>query len=47
LTFERDGREATVGCSADWPARKRVAAGVRMTRVERAGWWARAEMMTA
>src|ERR1700733_9634684 len=34
-TLGRDARESTVGCSGDWPARKRVADLVRMTRIER------------
>jgi hypothetical protein len=34
-TFGSEASEATVGCSGDWPARKRAADWVRMTRIER------------
>jgi hypothetical protein len=35
-----------VGCSGDWPARKRAADLVRMTRIERLGWFASEEIMS-
>ena len=35
-----------MGCSGDWPARKRAADLVRMTRIERLGLFASEEIMS-